>query len=88
MASNNSLSKDTHPVIVSAVHCNSYDTVEPAVRRAIDALGGMARFASDGETILLKPNMLQAKNPDDAVTTHPEIVRTMIRLVRKQEQFQ
>lgn len=76
-----------HPPVprVSAVQCASYDTeaVESAVRRAIDALGGIGRFASSGETILLKPNLLQPKCPEEAVTTHPEIVRAMIRLVRE-----
>lgn len=70
---------------VSAVGCTSYDTeaVESAVRRAIDALGGIGKFASNGETVLLKPNLLQPKSPEEAVTTHPEIIRAMIRLVRE-----
>lgn len=70
---------------VCAVECASYETeaVESAVRRAIDALGGIGKFASNGETILLKPNLLQPTIPEGTVTTHPEIVRAMIRLVRE-----
>ncbi|MCX9010740.1 MAG: DUF362 domain-containing protein [Candidatus Methanoperedens sp.] len=79
--------RNKHPPVtrVSAVECTSYDTkaVESAVRRAIDTLGGIGKFASNGETILLKPNLLQPKSPEEAVTTHPEIVRAMIRLVRE-----
>ncbi len=69
---------------ISVVRCNSYETpvVEKAVRKAIDSLGGIERFVKKGETILLKPNMLRPRNPEEAITTHPEIVRAMIRLVK------
>lgn len=66
------------------VRCSSYDqsTVNAAVRRAIDLLGGIERFVSSGERILIKPNMLASRRPDQAVTTHPEMVRAVIRLVK------
>ena len=69
---------------VSAVRCSSYDTasVERAMRKGIDALGGARRFVAHGETILLKPNLLSPKDPDEAVTTHPEILRAAIHIVR------
>jgi uncharacterized protein (DUF362 family)/Pyruvate/2-oxoacid:ferredoxin oxidoreductase delta subunit len=33
--------------------------------------------------VLLKPNMLSARPPEDAVTTHPEIIRATARLVKE-----
>lgn len=69
---------------VSAVRCSSYDSasVERAMRKGIDALGGARRFVAPGETILLKPNLLSPKDPDEAVTTHPEVIRAAIHIIR------
>jgi len=43
------------------------------MRRGIELLGGMAKFAKPGETILVKPNALAACAPDRCVTTHPSV---------------
>jgi len=70
---------------VSLKKCVSYgsDEVYEGVREAIGLLGGMGRFVSKGERILLKPNLLTAKPADSAVTTHPSVVRALIRLVKE-----
>lgn len=70
---------------VSITRCASYETQEAyrAVRESIDLLGGMETFVSRGERILLKPNLLAGKPPETAVTTHPEVVRAVIRLVKE-----
>ena len=70
---------------VSVVGCGSYDSdvVMEAVRRAVDSLGGTAAFVSEGERILLKPNMLIPRKPEEAVTTHPEVLRAVIKLVKE-----
>ncbi|HAO94174.1 MAG: hypothetical protein A2X99_04615 [Deltaproteobacteria bacterium GWB2_55_19] len=70
---------------VSITRCTSYEIQEVyrAVKESIDLLGGMDRFVSMGERILLKPNLLAGKPPETAVTTHPEVVRVLIRLVKE-----
>jgi len=70
---------------VSIVKCADYDQgrVFASVRDAVDLLGGMHSFVKPGERVLIKPNLLKARPPDAAVTTHPEIVRSVIRLVRE-----
>ena len=50
-----------------------------ATRRALDALGGMARFVRKGQRVVLKPNMSFANPPDRATTTHPAVVATVAR---------
>jgi uncharacterized protein (DUF362 family)/Pyruvate/2-oxoacid:ferredoxin oxidoreductase delta subunit len=50
--------------------------------RLLEPLGGMARFVKPGERVLIKPNMLSAKPPEAAVTTHPEVLRGVIELVQ------
>jgi uncharacterized protein (DUF362 family)/Pyruvate/2-oxoacid:ferredoxin oxidoreductase delta subunit len=51
--------------------------------RLLEPLGGMERFVKPGERVLLKPNMLSAKPPEAAVTTHPEVLRAVIELVQR-----
>lgn len=70
---------------VSIVKCAEYDQekVFAAVKRAVDLLGGMRSFVKPGDRVLIKPNLLKARPPEDAVTTHPEIVRAVIRLVQE-----
>lgn len=58
-------------------------TVAPALRRLMELLGGMSRFVKPGQRVLLKPNMLAGKPPEQAVTTHPEVLRTVIQLVQE-----
>ncbi len=59
----------------------------PALRQAVlkllEPLGGMAAFVSCGDRVLLKPNMLSAKEPNQAVTTHPALVQVVAELVRE-----
>jgi len=61
----------------------SREEVRNAMVRLLAPLGGMTAFVKPGERVLLKPNMLSAKSPDAAVTTHPEVVRAVIGLVRE-----
>jgi uncharacterized protein (DUF362 family)/Pyruvate/2-oxoacid:ferredoxin oxidoreductase delta subunit len=56
--------------------------VSPALDALLAPLGGMAAFVRPGQKVLLKPNMLAGKVPEKAVTTHPEILRAVIRAVR------
>ena len=70
---------------VSIVKCTGYEQarVFDALERAIGLAGGMNAFVKPGERILLKPNLLSAREPERAVTTHPEVVRALVRLVRQ-----
>jgi len=69
---------------VSLVRCEDYDpeTVIAAVSRAIELLGGLSRFVSPGQRVLVKPNLLQPVSPEKCVTTHPEVVRAVAALLR------
>jgi uncharacterized protein (DUF362 family)/Pyruvate/2-oxoacid:ferredoxin oxidoreductase delta subunit len=71
--------------IVSIERCASYEreAVKSALIRLLEPLGGMGAFVWPGERVLLKPNMLSAKAPGKAVTTHPEVLRGVIELVRE-----
>ncbi len=50
------------------------------VDKAIYALGGMKRFVSKGDNVIVKPNIGWDRNPNQAANTHPEVVKELIKL--------
>lgn len=67
--------------IVSIVKCEDYsqERVNEAVRQAIELAGLGPEFAP-GKRVLLKPNLLSSRLPDEAVTTHPSVVSAVGRI--------
>lgn len=70
--------------IVAKVQADSYEqnTVAQALQEAFSILGGLEQFVNAGETVLIKPNMVEGMKPETAVTTHPEVVRALIRALQ------
>lgn len=68
---------------VSVVRCESYNKAEAGVRSALEQLGGMSAFVKPGDKVVIKPNFVSRKKPDEAATTHPEILRAVIRLAEE-----
>lgn len=70
---------------VSIKSCLTYDreAIDAAIREAVDLLGGIESFVRRGDRVLIKPNLLKAAAPEAAVTTHPEVVRAVIRIVHE-----
>jgi uncharacterized protein (DUF362 family) len=50
------------------------------VERAIDAMGGMKRFISRGDVVVVKPNIGWDRMPIHAANTNPEVVAAVVRL--------
>jgi len=44
---------------------------------ALSSLGGIEKYVSKGDKVLLKVNMLMKKKPDEATTTHPVFVEAL-----------
>jgi uncharacterized protein (DUF362 family)/Pyruvate/2-oxoacid:ferredoxin oxidoreductase delta subunit len=70
---------------VAIVDCSSYDTdiLTQKVQESLALLGGLDRFVKPGMKVLLKPNLISAKQPQRAITTHPAVVAVVAREVRK-----
>lgn len=70
---------------VSIATSSGYElpALREAVIRLLEPLGGISAFINRGERILLKPNLLAAKDPDLAVTTHPALVQVVAELVKE-----
>lgn len=50
------------------------------VRSALDAMGGMTRFITKGDIVVLKPNIGWDRTPAYAATTNPDVVGTLAKL--------
>lgn len=53
---------------------------EALTRAAIAALGGIAKFVSRGDIVVVKPNIGWDRSPEQAANTNPEVVGTFVRL--------
>lgn len=55
-------------------------TPDQLVRRAVDAMGGMGKFVSRGDVVVVKPNIGWDRMPIHAANTNPEVVAAVIKL--------
>lgn len=53
---------------------------EDLVRRALDAMGGMKRFISRGDVVVIKPNIGWDRMPIHAANTNPDVVGAVVKL--------
>lgn len=72
-----------HMVSLQKVETYNRNAVKEGIIHLLEPHGGMRAFVRPGERVLLKPNMLAAKPPEKAVTTHPEVLRAVIELVQE-----
>jgi len=52
-------------------------------RRAVEALGGIARFVRPGDVVVVKPNIGWDRTPEQAANTNPEVVAALVSLCRE-----
>ncbi len=55
--------------------------IEIAVRKAVELSGGLSDIISAGDTVLIKPNLVNARLPESGVTTDPRICRVIADMV-------
>lgn len=58
-------------------------SLNAVLEELLSPFGGFFSFVKPGETIFLKINLLGPYPPEKAVTTHPELVRAVIRKVKE-----
>ena len=65
---------------VRIVRCSDYgDALAPAFARLLAEGGLLDPQAVAGRRVLVKPNLLTDRTPDQAVTTHPALLRLVVR---------
>jgi uncharacterized protein (DUF362 family) len=55
-------------------------SADQLVRRAIDAMGGIKRFVSRGDVVVVKPNIGWDRMPIHAANTNPDVVGAVVQL--------
>ena len=72
----------SNPAYVAIDRCESYNKDE--VYSCLKELCGKAHMPSvEGKKILVKPNILSDSKPENCITTHPEVVRATIRILKE-----
>ncbi len=71
---------------VAVLFCDSYgeDKVYSCIKSGIELLGGLDKFISKEEKVLVKPNFLSPSEADSSVVTHPSVIKAMLRLLSEQ----
>ncbi|OPY27941.1 MAG: F(420)H(2) dehydrogenase subunit I [Methanocella sp. PtaU1.Bin125] len=69
---------------VSIIRCGTYDDdrLRAAVEASLKPLGGLSSVVKKGDRVLIKLNLLNAKRPEQAVTTHPAVAKAIVRMVQ------
>lgn len=62
--------------VIQVKGASPYETTQ----RAVAELGGMKRFISRGDVVMVKPNIGWNRTPEQAACTHPEVLRAVIEL--------
>lgn len=64
---------------VFLVSCDKYETqqMQQAVSRILSHYGGAQAFLQQGKRVVIKPNLLMARAPSEATTTHPLLVEAV-----------
>ena len=71
------------PTKVAIAKCLSYDEgLGQAMHTVLDRIGGIRSFVRPGQSVLVKPNLLSDREPVQAVTTHPEVIRVLARMLK------
>lgn len=76
---------DKNGKTVSVIRCETYgrSQVYEAVKKSIELLGGIGQFVSPGQSVFLKFNMLQGSAPETCITTHPDVVYAVARMLKE-----
>jgi uncharacterized protein (DUF362 family) len=53
------------------------------VRKVVEAMGGMTAFVTEGQKVVVKPNIGWDRRPEQAATTNPEVVAEVVKMCRE-----
>jgi uncharacterized protein (DUF362 family) len=68
---------------VSVAQGTATDSFFAILKTALDGLGGLERFVKKGQLVAIKPNATWDSPPGTASSTHPEVLRALIQMVRQ-----
>jgi uncharacterized protein (DUF362 family)/Pyruvate/2-oxoacid:ferredoxin oxidoreductase delta subunit len=69
---------------VVLLRCDDYRDMRTTIEQGLKLLGGISRFASPGQHILLKPNLLAPDAPESGTVTHPSVLEAVGAILKEQ----
>jgi uncharacterized protein (DUF362 family) len=81
----NILQAETKPgsfIVEGAGNPSGYSIRELA-RKMFESVGGIQKFVSKGDVVVLKPNVSWAQPPHLSATTHPEVIEAVVELCQE-----
>ncbi len=66
--------------VVEGVGESTGYSINELTRKVFNAAGGINKFVSRGDVVVIKPNLSWARKPEFAATTHPEVLQAVIEL--------
>ncbi len=76
--------KDNSPPAVAVTRCENYNPtiISDAIQRHFSLLGGIEKFVSRGDSVLLKPNLIAPKPWQATVQTDPVIILAVAKALK------
>ncbi len=71
------LGAETRPPLLSLAEGTDYGAL---VSKVLGPLGGIQAFVKKGQRLVIKPNIGWDRTPEQAANTHPEVVKSLVRL--------
>ena len=71
---------DVAELAIAKAKADEAASAETLVRRAVDAMGGIKRFVSRGDVVVVKPNIGWDRMPIHAANTNPDVVGAVVQL--------
>jgi uncharacterized protein (DUF362 family) len=71
--------------IVEGIGQKEEYSAKDLTRKVFEAAGGINRFVSKGDVVVIKPNISWARRPDLAASTNPEVMEAVIELCYEAE---
>ncbi len=71
--------------VVALENCRRYHphTIHSSLKQLLEPFGGITGLVKPGQKVLLKPNLLSAAPPVEAVTTHPVVVKVITEMIQE-----
>ena len=68
---------------VAVLKCTTYEEkkVEMVMRKLLGLIGGLDKVVKKGDRVLIKPNISFPQPPEKGITTHPSVVKSIVKMV-------
>ncbi len=75
--------QESEKFLIKGVGREENYSLKTLIQKVFDSAGGLQRFISKGDVVVIKPNISWARAPELAATTNPEVLRALIELCQE-----